>query len=288
MVPRLTLADGVPMPAIGLGTWPMTNEEAERAVAQAIRLGYRLIDTAYAYGNEEGVGRGLTAGGIAREELFVATKLNGEWHGYEAAQSAFEASAARLGVDYVDLYLIHWPMPWRELYLDAWRGLVKLRDDGLVRAIGTSNFKPAHIERLVAETGVAPAVNQIELSPLIPQEHARAFHAAHGIAVQSWSPLGLGAHRQMTLESGVAMPRNVLENPVITDLARRYGRTPAQIVLRWHVELGAVPIPKSATPARLAENLDIFDFALAPPDIAAIATIDPGDHRPTDSDAFGL
>jgi 2,5-diketo-D-gluconate reductase A len=287
MVPRVTLAGGAQLPAIGLGTWPMTSDEAAAAVAEAISLGYRMIDTAYAYGNEEGVGRGVRASGVPREELLVTTKLNGEWHGYDAAQRAFEGSARRLGVDYVDLYLIHWPMPWQDRYIDAWRGLIKLREDGRVRVIGTSNFKPAHIQRLVAATGVAPEVNQIELSPLIPQEQSRAFHAEHGIALQSWSPLGLGAHQQMSIEAGVKTLRNVLDDPVVVDLARHYGRTPAQIVLRWHVELGVIPIPKSAKPERLAQNLDIFDFALQPADVAAIRTIDPGDHRPTDSDAFG-
>lgn len=274
------------MPGIGLGTWPMSNDEAEVAVAEAIGIGYRMIDSAYAYGNEEGVGRGLRASGLPRDEVFITTKLNGEWHGYDAAQGALEASAGRLGVDYVDLYLIHWPMPWRDRYVDAWRGLIKLRDDGRVRAIGTSNFKSAHIERLIAETGVAPEVNQIELSPLIPQVQPRGFHAEHGIATQSWSPLGLGAHRMNTVRRGVAT-RDLLEDPLIVDLAQRHARTPAQIVLRWHVELGLAPIPKSTMPDRLAQNIDIFDFSLDRSETAAIAGIDVGEHIPTDADTVG-
>ena len=180
-VPALRLRHGALMPQIGLGTWPMSDDEAETAVAQAIGLGYRLFDTAYAYGNEAGVGRGLRAGGVAREELFVTTKLNGEFHGYREAQDALTASAGLLGLDYVDLYLIHWPLPARDRYVDAWRGLLKLLEDGKVRAIGTSNFKPAHIDRLLEETGVAPDVNQIELNPTLTRERTRDYDAGHGI-----------------------------------------------------------------------------------------------------------
>ncbi len=286
-VPTRTLRGGVEVPAIGLGTWPMSSAEAEVAVAQAIAAGYRMIDTAYAYGNEEGVGRGLRASGVPREELLITTKLNGEWHGFAAAQEAFAASARRLGLDYVDLYLIHWPLPAQDRYVDAWRGLIKLQADGWVRAIGTSNFKPSHIRRLVAETGVAPEVNQIELNPLVPQEDARAFLAESAISVQSWSPLGLGAHRMGAIEKGVSELRSVLEDPAVVAIAQRHDRTPAQVVLRWHIELGAAPIPKSVHPDRMAANLDVFDFALEPAEVAAISGIDRGAHVGTDSDLFG-
>lgn len=285
--PTRSLRNGALMPAIGLGTWPMSNAEAEVAVAEAIGAGFRMIDTAYAYGNEEGVGRGVRASGVPREELFVTTKLNGEWHGFEAAQEAFAASARRLGLDYVDLYLIHWPLPARDRYVDAWRGLIKLRQDGRVRAIGTSNFKPSHIRRLVGETGVTPEVNQIELNPLVPQEDARAFHAQSAISVQSWSPLGLGAHRMAAVEAGVSTLRSVLDDPAVVEIAQPHERTPAQVVLRWHIELGATPIPKSANPERMAANIDVFDFALEPAEIAAISAIDHGDHVGADSDLIG-
>lgn len=273
-VPELALEHGALMPQLGFGTWPMDNSEAERAVAQAIELGYRLFDTAYNYRNEEGVGRGLHAGGVAREELFVTTKLNGEWHGYEQAQEAFAASARRLGLDYVDLYLIHWPLPARERYLDAWRGLVKLLEDGRVRAIGTSNFKLAHIDRLLEATGVVPDVNQIQLNPQVTRDAVRAYHARHGILTQSWSPLGQG-------DAGL------LAHPVITQIARRHGRTAAQVVLRWHIELGLAAVVKSANRQRMAANIDIFDFTLSPQELAAISALDAGEAAAFDSDRIG-
>jgi len=266
----------------------MSSEEAEVAVAVAIEAGYRMIDTAANYGNEEGVGRGLRAGGAPREELFVTTKLAGSAHGFEAAQAACEASLERLGLDYLDLYLIHWPIPAQDRYVDAWRGLITLREDGRVRAIGTSNFKPSHIERLVAETGETPEVNQIELNPLVTRDDMRAHHAEHGIPIQSWSPLGLGAHRMVAIDAGVSELRGVLDDPAVLEIARRRGRTPAQVVLRWHLELGLTPIPKSATPERIAANIDIFDFTLTPEEVAAISAIDPGEHRVTDADTFGV
>jgi 2,5-diketo-D-gluconate reductase A len=272
-VPALALRHRALMPQIGLGTWPMSNDEAETAVAQAIGLGYRLFDTAYAYGNEAGVGRGLRAGGVAREELFVTTKLNGEFHGYRQAQDALAASATLLGLDYVDLYLIHWPLPARDRYVDAWRGLLKLLEDGVVRAIGTSNFKPAHIDRLLEETGVAPDVNQIELNPTLTRERTRGYDAGHGIVTQSWSPIGQGGE--------------LLDQPAITEIAERHGKTPAQIVLRWHVELGLSAVPKSATPERMAANIDIFGFALTADELAAISALDRGEGAAADSDKIG-
>lgn len=272
-VPTLALANGARIPQVGLGTWPMSDAEAERAVAEAIGVGYRLVDTAYKYGNETGVGRGLRASGVPREELFVTSKLNGEWHGREKVREAFRDSVAKLGVDYLDLYLIHWPMPWQDRYVDAYLGLTDLLREGLVRAIGLSNFKPAHIDRIRAATDVTPDVNQIQLDPTLTREAARAYHREHGIVTQSWGPIGHG--------------RDLLSEPVVTEIAERYGRTPAQVVLRWHVELGLVPIPKTSSPERMKTNLDIFDFSLAPADVAALSALDRGEEAATDSDSVG-
>ncbi|HEV7934074.1 MAG TPA: aldo/keto reductase [Actinomadura sp.] len=271
--PTVKLVNGASIPRLGLGTWPMSGEEAEAAVAQAAEAGYRLFDTAYAYGNEEGVGRGLRASGVPREELFVTTKLNGEWHGYQAAQEAFQASAGRLGLDYVDMYLIHWPLPQQDSYVEAWKGLAKLLEDGRVRAIGLSNFKPAHIDRVLADTGVVPDVNQIELNPTVTRDATRAYDAAHGIVTQSWSPIGRGG--------------DLLGETVITRLADRYGKTPAQIVLRWHMELDLITVPKSASPERMRENIDIFDFALTPEEVDEISGLDQGESAATDSEIVG-
>jgi 2,5-diketo-D-gluconate reductase A len=273
VVPTVTLARGVSTPRIGLGTWPMTGKEGTAVVATAIALGYRLIDTAYAYGNEESVGRGLRASGIPREEVFVTSKLNGQWHGYDAAQVAFEASAKRLGVDYLDLYLIHWPMPTQNRYVEAWRGFAKLLEDGRVRAIGVSNFKPAHIDRLLTETGVLPDVNQIELNPTVTREATCAYLASRGIAAQSWSPIGRGGE--------------LLAAPIIAEIAQRHQKTPAQVVLRWHVELGLIPLPRSVNTQRLAQNLDIFNFALTAGEIAGISALDRGEQAAVDSDVIG-
>lgn len=266
------LNHGVCIPRIGMGTFPLSNREAERLVATAVGFGYRLIDTAYVYENEVGVGRGMRASGAPRESLFLIGKLNGESHGYDAAQRAFDGTAARLGVDYVDLYLIHWPLPAQDRYVDAWRGLVKLREDGRVRAIGVSNFKPSHLQRLVTETGVVPDLNQIECNPRVTREAARAYHASQGIATGSWSPLAEG---------------ELLSEPILGEIAARYGKTPAQVALRWHLELGLIPVPKSATPNRLAENIDIFDFELASHELVAISTLDRGEAAAVDSDLTG-
>lgn len=274
VAPTITLKHGAQLPRLGLGTWPMDDAEAETVIAAAIESGYRLVDTAENYRNERGVGRGLKASGVPREELFVTTKFNKEWHGVELAAEAFERSADRLGLDYVDLLLIHWPNPQQDRYVEAWQGLIRLLEDGRVRAIGTSNFKPTHLERIIAATGVAPDVNQIQLSPLVARESARAYHAEHGIVTQSWSPIG-------------GQGTDVLREPVVVALAERYGRTPAQIVLRWHMELGLVTVPKSSNPERLRQNLDIFDFSLAAEDVAAISALDRGDAAGADSDLFG-
>ncbi|WP_189218607.1 MULTISPECIES: aldo/keto reductase [Streptomyces] len=256
-IPVHTLNDGRKLPGIGLGTWPMDDGQAEQAVAEALELGYRLVDTAADYRNETGVGRGVARAGVAREEIVVTTKLPGRHHGYEETLASFEESRRRLGLDYVDLYLIHWPLPRVDRYVDSWKAMVKLREDGLVRSIGVSNFTPGHIDRLEKETGVLPAVNQIELHPLLPQDELRAFHADKGIVTESWSPLGRGG--------------DLLEDPAIGRIAEAHGVTPGQVVLRWHVQLGAVPVPKSASPERQRQNLDVFGFELDADEVRAVA-----------------
>ncbi|WP_405726209.1 aldo/keto reductase [Streptomyces sp. NBC_00028] len=256
-IPEHTLNDGTRFPAIGLGTWPLGDAEAERAVTAALGLGYRLVDTATNYRNEAGVGLGIARAGVPREEIVVTTKLPGRHHGYEETLASFEESRRRLGLDYVDLYLIHWPLPRVDKYVDSWRAMIKLREDGLVRSIGVSNFTREHIERLEKETGVLPSVNQVELHPHFPQEELRAFHAAKGVLTESWSPLGRGS--------------GLLDDPVVISVAEAHGVTPGQVVLRWHTQLGAVPIPKSADPERQRANLDVLGFELSPGQLAAIA-----------------
>ncbi|MER7915314.1 MULTISPECIES: aldo/keto reductase [unclassified Streptomyces] len=261
-IPAHTLNDGTTIPALGLGTWPLDDTAAERAVREALGLGYRLVDTAVNYRNETGVGRALADAGVPREELVVTTKLPGRHHGYQETLASFEESRRRLGVEYVDLYLIHWPNPRVGKYADSWKAMIKLREDGLVRSIGVSNFTPEHIVRLEKETGVLPSVNQIELHPLFPQEELRAFHADQGILTESWSPLGRGGH--------------LLGDPRVGQIADEHGVSPGQVLLRWHVQLGALPIPKSADPSRQRANLDVFGFELDSDQMAAIAR-----HAPT-------
>ncbi|MFD5858015.1 aldo/keto reductase [Streptomyces chartreusis] len=256
-IPLHTLNDGTTIPAIGLGTWPMDDAQAEQAVADALDLGYRLVDTATNYRNETGVGRGIAASGVPREEVVVTTKLPGRHHGYEETLASFEESRRRLDLAYVDLYLIHWPLPRVDKYVDSWRAMIELRESGLVRSIGVSNFTPEHIERLERETGVLPSVNQIELHPLFPQDELRAFHEGKGIVSESWSPLGRGT--------------DLLDDPVVRGIAETLKVTPGQVVLRWHTQLGALPIPKSADRERQRANLDIFGFDLDATQMAAVA-----------------
>jgi 2,5-diketo-D-gluconate reductase A len=270
--PQLVLSTGATMPVIGLGTWPLDDGQVARTVVDATAAGYRLIDTAAKYGNEAGVGQGIRDSGIARDQLFVTTKLDGGYQGNDRAIPGLDASLARLGLDYVDLLMIHWPLPARDLYVGTWITFGKLLASGKTRAIGVSNFKPAHLDRLIAETGVAPAVNQIELNPTLARAETRAYNAAHGIVTQSWSPLGRG---------------DTLSNPVITGIADRLGTSAAQVVLRWHVQLGLSAVPKSATPARLAQNLDVFGFELTERDLDAIARLDQGEAAATNSDVAG-
>jgi 2,5-diketo-D-gluconate reductase A len=255
-IPTHPLNDGTRLPGLGLGTWPMDDTQAEQAVRGALDLGYRLVDTATNYRNETGVGRGVAGSGVPREEIVVTTKLPGRHHGYEETLASFEESRARLGLEYVDLYLIHWPLPRVDKYVDSWKAMIKLREDGLVRSIGVSNFTAAHIERLEKETGVLPSVNQIELHPLLPQDDLRAFHSDKGIVTESWSPLGRGS--------------DLLRDPAVRRVADAHGVTPGQVILRWHLQLGAVPIPKSGDPERQRANLDVFGFELDQAQVRAI------------------
>lgn len=262
--PVIGLADGQAIPQLGFGVYQLADEQAPEIVGAAIDAGYRSIDTAAIYGNEGGVGRALRASVVSRSELFVTTKLWNDRQGFDATLRAFEESLAALGLDDVDLYLIHWPCPERGRYVETWKALVRLKEEGRARSIGVSNFEPEHLERIIGETGSVPVVNQIELHPRFQQHALRAFHARHGIATESWSPLGRG--------QGLA-------DPVLSDIARRHGRTPAQVVLRWHIESGLIAIPKTATPARIVENHDIFDFDLSAADRDAIAGLDRPDGR---------
>lgn len=259
-VPALPLNDGTRIPQVGYGVLMIPNAETETAVTTALDAGYRSIDTATIYGNEEGVGAAIAASTVPREELFVATKLWNDDQGDPRA--AFESSLHRLGLTHVELYLIHWPVPSRDRYVAAWRVLQELRDEGLVRTIGVSNFQVSHLERLERETGELPAVNQIELHPRLTQTTLREFHAAHGIVTEAWSPLDRGA---------------ILDDPTIAGIARAHDRSPAQIVLRWHVQLGNVVIPKASSPERIAANLALFDFALDDDEMASITALDAGE-----------
>ncbi|NBJ12517.1 aldo/keto reductase [Microvirga arsenatis] len=263
-VPTIRLNDGNAMPQLGFGVWRVTNEQAESVVAEAVRAGYRSIDTASIYGNEEGVGHAIRAASVSREELFITTKVWNDRQGYDSTLRAFDESLSRLGLDFVDLYLIHWPVAGSEAYRDTWRALVRLRQEGRARSIGVSNFMVEHLQRVIDETGVTPAVNQIELHPRFQQKELRAFHARHGIATESWGPLGQGT---------------LLDDQEITALARKHGRTPAQIILRWHMDCGLIAIPKSVTPSRIRENLDVFGFRLDADDMRVIEGLDRASGR---------
>ncbi|MFE2430439.1 aldo/keto reductase [Streptomyces sp. NPDC059373] len=271
-VPFITLNNGVQMPQLGFGVWQVPDDEARAAVRTALEAGYRSIDTAAIYENEKGTGQAIADAGLPRDELFVTTKLWNAEHGYDSTLRAFDASLDKLGLDHVDLYLIHWPVPSRGLYLDTWRAFEKLYADGRTKAIGVSNFPVAQLQEVLDEGSVVPAVNQIELHPNLPQAELRAFHAAHGIATEAWSPLGSG--------------RGLLEDPALAALATKHGKTPAQVVLRWHLQIGNVVIPKSVTPSRIRENLDVFDFELDADDLAAIDALDNGTRLGPDPATF--
>jgi len=254
---HIRLNGGVEIPQIGLGVWQVDDAQAPKVVEAAIEAGYRSIDTAAIYGNEEGVGAGIRAAGVPREQLFITTKLWNDRHG--SALAAFEESLKRLRLDYVDLFLIHWPTPRANLYIEAWRALIEIKSTGRAKSVGVSNFKIPHLERLIGETGITPSINQIELHPRFQQIAQREFHARHGIVTESWSPLGQG---------------RVMKDPLIAGIAAKHGRTPAQVALRWHIQNGLVAIPKSVTPSRIHENFDVFGFELTRGDMAKIATLD--------------
>ncbi|WP_066097929.1 aldo/keto reductase [Xanthomonas massiliensis] len=261
-IPQIALNDGHAIPQFGLGVFLTPPAETAAAVATALELGYRHIDTAAIYHNEDGVGEAVRASGLARGSLFLTTKLWNADQGHDSALAALDASLARLGTDYVDLYLIHWPCPAQDRFVETWQALIEARAQGKARSIGVSNFRIEDLERLVQATGVVPAVNQIELHPRLQQGELRAWHAAHGIVTESWSPLARG--------------NDLLGKPLLAAIAARHGKTVAQVILRWHIQLGLVVFPKSVHAGRLAENLDIFDFALSAEDMAAIATLDAG------------
>jgi 2,5-diketo-D-gluconate reductase A len=261
-IPTYPMNDGRTIPAIGFGTYNLSGEDGIASIVSALQAGYRLLDTALNYNNEVEVGEAIRRSGINRDEIMVTTKLPGRHHGFDETLASFEESRGHLGLDYVDLYLIHWPLPRIGKYVDTWRAMIQLREQGLVRSIGVSNFTPEYLSRLIDETGVAPAVNQIELHPRFPQQAMRQANLSHGIVTESWSPLA----RQHPVDT----------EPVIVAIAAEHEVTPAQVVLRWHVQLGAVPVPKSASPRRQAENLDVFGFRLTDAEITAISSLESG------------
>jgi len=258
------LSDGRRMPRLGFGVWQIPDDGVEAAVAAAIGAGNRLIDTASLYANERGVGRAVRAAPLPRDQLFVTTKLGNEDHGFDKALRAYDASLARLGLDYVDLYLIHWPRPLADRYVESWRALVRLKEEGRVRSIGVSNFEPHHIERIVKATGVWPVVNQVELHPRWQQRALRSFHGRHAIVTQSWSPLGRG---------------HLDNSPVLARIAAKHGKTWAQVIIRWTIDCGLTTLTRTVRPERMRENIDVFDFQLDADDIAAIAALDAADGR---------
>lgn len=270
--PRVRFNDGQTIPQLGFGVFQVPPEQTQATVEIALAAGYRSIDTAAMYRNERGVGAALRASGLPRADVFLTTKLDNTDHGYDEALRAFETSRAALGVDYVDLYLIHWPLPRTDRYVESWRAFEKLQRDGVVRSIGVSNFTVANLQRLFAETDVVPALNQIELHPYFAQRELRAFHTKHGIVTEAWSPIARGAE--------------LLQEPAVVGIAEKYGKTPAQVVLAWQLAIGNVAIPKSVTPARIRANLDVFDIELDPDDIAAIDDLDRGGRRGPDPATF--
>ncbi|GAB4582988.1 aldo/keto reductase [Nocardia sp. IFM 10818] len=270
-IPSIVLNDGQVMPKLGFGVFQVAADVAVNTVATALQVGYRSIDTAAVYRNEAEVGRAIAESGLPRDEIFVTTKVWNDHQGYDATLRAFDESMKLLGLDRLDLYLIHWPIAQANLYVDTFRALQALKSQGRITSIGVSNFQRPHLERVIAETGETPVVNQIELHPYLSQPELRAFHAEHGIATEAWSPLGQGAE---------------LEDPVITAIATETGRTPAQVILRWHMQLGNVAIPKSVTPSRIAENFEVFDFELTNDQMARIHGLDNGTRVGPDPDTF--
>lgn len=271
--PTLLLNDGSAIPQIGLGTSPLNDAEVAPVVVTAIEAGYRHIDTAYKYRNQRGVGQGIRDSGLRREELFVTTKLDGTHQGDDRAIAGLDECLRQLGLDYVDLLLIHWPLPRRDQYISTWKTFERLAASGKTRSIGLSNFKPAHIDRLLAEAQIRPAANQIQLNPRVTRPEQRAYNHQQGIVTVAWSPLGAG--------------NDLLEDATLAAIGAKHGKTPGQVVLRWLIELGVVAIPRSANPSRIAQNLNIFDFALTSDEVAAISALDSGAERGVDSDTEG-
>jgi 2,5-diketo-D-gluconate reductase A len=270
-VPRVLLRPDVAIPQLGYGVFQVPPPETEEVVARALATGYRHIDTAAAYKNEGAVGQAIHASGIPRSEIFVTTKCFNDDHGKDKAKRAFRASLERLELEHIDLYLIHWPVPSHDLYVETWQAFIELQAEGLVRAIGVSNFQPEHLERIVAETGVVPAINQVELHPYFQQAGLRHEHDELGIVTEAWSPLGQGLE---------------LEDPAIVEIAEAHSKTPAQAIIRWHLQLGNVVIPKSVTPERIEENFDVFDFELSDGEMEAIRELDAGRRIGPDPDTF--
>jgi 2,5-diketo-D-gluconate reductase A len=267
-VPQITLNDGNAIPQLGFGVWQVENDQAKPAVAAALRSGYRLIDTAQGYDNEQGVGRAIAEGGVPRDELFITSKLRNSAHAYDQAIDAFNLSLEKLGLDYLDMFLIHWPVPEQDKYVDAWRALVELKNQGRIRSIGVSNFLPDHIDRIVDATGVVPAVNQLELHPKYQQQDIRDFHSEHNIAIECYSPLGSGS---------------VLKHPVLEEIAGKYGRNVSQVILRWELDQGLIVIPKSTHADRIEQNIDVFSFSLEEEDSDRIDTLNDPENGKTGS-----
>ena len=270
-VPVVTLRDGAKIPQMGFGVFQVPPEDTAAVVDKALATGYRHVDTAAAYENEAGVGQALHASGLDRGDVFITTKCSNDDHGYEQATRALRASLDRLEMDYVDLYLIHWPVPSQDRYVETWKSFIEAQERGLVRSIGVSNFQPAHLERLIQETGVTPSINQVELHPRLGQPGLRRTHADLGVVTEAWSPLAQG---------------EVLDDPVITSIAEAHERTPGQVVLRWHIQLGNVVIPKSVTPDRIQQNLHVFDFELSDEEMSEIESLDVGERTGPDPDTF--
>ncbi len=270
-LPSIPLRGGIAIPQLGFGVFQVPPTQTAEAVERALAAGYRHIDTAAAYRNEAQVAQAMRASGLERGEVFVTTKCFNDDQGYEQAKRAFDASLERMDFDYVDLYLIHWPVPAHDRYVDTWRAFIELRDEGLIRAIGVSNFQPAHLERVITETGETPAVNQVELHPHFQQHGLRREHHRLGIVTEAWSPLAQG---------------RVLEDPTIVQIASTHSRTTAQVVIRWHLQLGNVVIPKSVTPERIEQNLEVFDFQLSDQEMQAIDSLDQGHRTGPNPDTF--
>ncbi len=271
--PTVTLNTGQKMPQLGFGVFQVPPDDAEKVVTAAIEAGYRSIDTAAMYQNEEGVGRAIASSGVARDELFITTKLDNDSHEANEGEKAFDVSLSKLGIDHVDLYLIHWPLPKFDVYVDVWKSLERVHADGRAKAVGVSNFQQTHLQRLFDETEVVPALNQIELHPLLTQESLRAFHAEHGIATEAWSPLG-------------GQGGDVLGDDAVTGIAEKYDVSPAQVVIRWHLQIGNVVIPKSATPERIAANFDVFGFELSDDDVESLSGLNKDQRSGPNPDEF--